>query len=142
MVAEIRLKINARRKEREEKARSHENEKAGRKREVDRPPKHLPRTTTFPPAKRSQHPDLPVIRVRRLDLAEEMEHESSIHPPEAAKTVTTQQENERMWACIKAAATLDTEADQLEKVATLRRIAATFRGLAKKWRVPQPTDDQ
>ena len=106
-------------------------------READRPPKHLPRTTTSPLAKKSQHPDIPVIRVRRLDLAEEVEPERPHHPPEAAETVTTQQENEWMWACMKVAATLDTEAGQLEeKVATLRRRAATFKGLAKKWRLP------
>ena len=83
-----------------------------------------------------------MIRVRHLDLTEEVEPESSRLPTEDAKTVTTQQENEWMWACMKAAATLDTEADQLEeKVTTLRRRAANFRGLAKKWRLPQPTDN-
>ena len=88
-----------------------------------------------------------MIRVRRLALPEEPTTSRSkvqtqpLEEPTDVLTTAQTQENEWMWSCLSAAASLEAEADQLvDKVAALRRKANTFRELSKKWRQAPQTD--
>ena len=132
--ADTRLKIDARRKERRERV-------------ADRLGSQRPRITTSPPANRQAASPAPVIRVRRLALPEEPTTSRSkvqtqpLEEPTDVLTTAQTQENEWMWSCLSAAASLEAEADQLaDKVAALRRKANTFRELSKKWRQAPQTD--
>ena len=113
---------------------------------ADRLGKQAPRMTTSPPASRSPPLKTPVIRVRRLALPEadcpDSNSRVESHPlEEPTSSVPTTSENDWMWACYSSAATLEAEADQLEKVSALRKKAATFCGLATNWRkTPEPTE--
>ena len=114
--------------------------KEKRERVADRLGSQVARVTTSPPATSLPPSEAPVIRVRRLALPEEETPMSNSKVSTAPLEVPTSQvpttlENQWMWACLSTAATIDAEADQLEdKVAALRRKAASFRELAKKWR--------
>ena len=145
MLADTRMKIQKRRQEREVRFKQQETREVSRKKEkvAERIKRESPRVTTSPPRTKDRHSEVPVIRVRRLTTLEEEPTESRSRVqtcPLPSTTGDPSQENDWMWNCMKAAATLETEADQLEdKVAALRRRAKSFRDMAKRWR-PTPRE--